>query len=66
MSFFKVDITLTENGLQNYDKVIEACFQYFQRLRDAGPQEYIANEIKNIGEMNFKFSDKRSAIDTCE
>jgi len=39
MTFLQVEIILTAKGLDNYELVLEAAFQYFQRLRDAGPQE---------------------------
>jgi len=36
-SNFYVDISLTKKGLENHEQVIEAVFQYAQRIRDAGP-----------------------------
>lgn len=36
-SVFEVNIKLTKKGLQNYQKVVEAVFQYAQRLRIKGP-----------------------------
>jgi insulysin len=37
ISAFMIDIYLTKKGLAQYERVIEAVFQYAQRLRDAGP-----------------------------
>jgi insulysin len=54
-STFSVDITLTKKGLENHEKVIEALFQYAQRIKDAGPQEYIFDECKDLGLMQFEF-----------
>lgn len=36
-SIFEVSITLSEKGLQNYQLVIEAVFEYAQMLERAGP-----------------------------
>jgi insulysin len=61
-SNFYIDITLTKKGLENYEKVIEAVFQYAQIVRDRGVQEYLFNEIKRVGEINFDFADKSSPM----
>lgn len=36
-SSFMVDISLTKKGLENYEKVLEAVFEYANRISDAGP-----------------------------
>ena len=41
ISTFRIEIVLTKKGLENYEKVVEACFQYGQKLKEMGPQEYI-------------------------
>ena len=64
-STFSVDITLTKKGLENYDKVIESIFQYAQKIREAGPQEFIFKECKDLGLMQFEFQDKGSGMNTC-
>lgn len=64
-SVLSCEITLTKKGLENYEKVAEAVFQYCQMLRDAGPQEYVFQEIRDLGEMQFKFADKTGPMRTC-
>lgn len=61
-STFSVDITLTKKGIENVEKVIEAVFQYAHIVRDRGVQEYVFDEIKRIGEINFDFVDKSSPM----
>ena len=61
-SNFNVDITLTKKGLQEYERVIEAVFQYSKIVRDRGAQEYIFNETKRVGEIEFDFLDKSNAL----
>jgi len=36
-STFQVEISLTIKGAENYESVIEAVFQYAQKIRDVGP-----------------------------
>jgi len=37
--------------------VVEAVFQFLSMLRQAGPQEYIHNEIKIIEDNEFRFQE---------
>jgi len=60
-----VDIHLTKKGLENYEKVVEAIFQFSQNVRDLGPQEYIYNENNDLGKMQFEFQDKQNAVNYC-
>ena len=62
ISAFMIDIYLTKKGLAEYERVIEAVFQYAQRLRDAGPQDYIFEEVRDSGLMNFEFQSKQNPM----
>ena len=62
-SAFLMDVTLTKKGLQEYERVVEAVFQYAQIVRDKGVQEYVFEECKRVGELNFDFADKSDPID---
>jgi len=61
-SNFYVDISLTKKGLENYEQVVEAVFQYAKTIRDAQPQEYIYKENNDLGKMQFEFQDKVNAL----
>ena len=50
-SNFYIDIYLTKKGLDNYERVLEAVFEYAQRLKEAAPQEYIYRENNDLGKM---------------
>jgi insulysin len=65
MSMFEIEVTLTKKGLQNWEQVIEITFKYLNNIREAGPQEYFFNECKDIGELSFKYADKKEAYTTC-
>eukprot|EP00906_Rhabdomonas_costata_P015196 RCo021846 len=56
-SLFTVDIELTAEGMEHAEEVISICFAYIEMLREAGFQEYIYEELKNIAEMNFRFAE---------
>jgi insulysin len=45
--------------VKEYETVIEALFQYLQKIRDVGPQEWVFNEVKDIGIMNYEFKSKQ-------
>lgn len=64
-SNFYIDISLTKKGLQNYEQVIEAVFQYANRIREVGPQQYIYQENNDLGKMQFEFSDKVNPVSYC-
>ena len=46
--------------------MVEATYKYLQNLRDAGPKEYLFNEMKDIGAMQFMFAEKNDSIATCK
>lgn len=62
-SDFCVDITLTKKGLENYENVVVAVFQYAQRLKEVGPKEYVFDENLKLGKTKFTFMDKEDPID---
>jgi insulysin len=62
-SNFNVDISLTKKGLQQYERVIEAVFEYARIVRDKGAQQYVFDETKRVCEIEFDFLDKTCALD---
>lgn len=63
LSTFEITINLTKKGIQNYEAVIEAYYQYIHKIKEVGPQEFYFQEQKDIGAMNFQFADKKDGID---
>ncbi|XP_065058104.1 insulin-degrading enzyme-like [Rhopilema esculentum] len=59
-SFFVVNMELTEDGIGHVDDIITSIFQYVNLLNDAGPQEWIFNEIKALDDMTFRYKDKET------
>ncbi|OJD16956.1 hypothetical protein AJ78_02938 [Emergomyces pasteurianus Ep9510] len=60
-AFFTISITLTEDGLNNYQEVIKTIFQYISLIKSRAPEEWIFQEMKNLAEVDFKFKQKSPA-----
>jgi len=56
---------LTDKGLEDFEKVIEAVFKYSQNIRNLGPQEYIFEEMQALGCASFEFQEKSDPMSTC-
>ena len=63
LSNFNLTITLTKKGLANTDKVLNAVFKYIQRLKEVGPQQWVFEEAKKIGNISFDFAEKGDGMD---
>ena len=64
-SWLEVEVNLTKKGFENYEKVIEATFQYMNKIREHGPQQWVFDEIKQQGDISFKFAEKGDISETC-
>ena len=60
-SFFEVDISLTPEGLKNYRDVVKIVFQYISMMKENPPLEWMHEEMKNMGEVDFRFRQKSPA-----
>ncbi|KAL0048825.1 hypothetical protein WJX82_000128 [Trebouxia sp. C0006] len=64
---FEVHITLTEAGLNaepgNGLAPMGLLFQFLSLLKEAGPQQWVFDELANIAQMRFKFAEEE---DACE
>ncbi|XP_029496768.1 insulin-degrading enzyme-like isoform X2 [Oncorhynchus nerka] len=56
--FFIINVDLTEEGLLHVDDIIFHMFQYVQKLRTEGPQEWVFQECKDLNTVAFRFKDK--------
>lgn len=45
------------------DEVVDTIYQYVAMLREAGPQEYVWQELRTMSELQFRFKEKGSATD---
>ncbi|XP_041865501.1 insulin-degrading enzyme-like [Melanotaenia boesemani] len=56
--FFTIKMDLTEEGLLHVEDIIFHMFQYIQKLRTEGPQEWVFEECKDLRKIAFRFKDK--------
>ena len=60
-AFFEIEIRLTPDGLKRYQEVVKTVFQYISLMRDNPPLQWMFDEQKNMGEVEFKFMQKSPA-----
>eukprot|EP01018_Ginkgo_biloba_P028828 Gb_06507 [translate_table: standard] len=60
---FVVSVELTDSGLEKVLEVIGLLYQYVQMLREVGPQEWAFQELKNIGNLEFRFMEEMAQDD---
>jgi nardilysin len=61
-ALFSISITLTDTGLVNIDQILEATFSYLLLLNKEGANEKLYNELKQIKENSFRFSEEMKSI----
>lgn len=64
-SNLNIDISLTKKGLIEHERVIEALFQYAHIVKERGVQDYVFDEYKRVGELEFDFLDKSKPLNYC-
>lgn len=62
-SIFTIKLELTEVGLANIEEVMAVLFAYIDLLSKSGPQKWVQDELKTVGDLQFKFLSKRNPMD---
>ncbi|XP_043528977.1 nardilysin-like [Frieseomelitta varia] len=57
-ALFSLSLMLTEQGHKHLPEVLNAVFSFINLMRREGPQKEIYDEIHQIKEMNFRFTDE--------
>ncbi|MGS2723662.1 insulinase family protein [Porticoccus sp. GXU_MW_L64] len=57
---FLIYIVLTEQGVAHQDEIIAATFDQIALVKKEGVKEWRYNELKNLRELGFRFSENRS------
>ncbi|KAF6035302.1 NRD1 [Bugula neritina] len=65
-ALFEVNITLTDEGLRNYEEVIKVVFEYLTLLREVGASVQIYNQIKLVEDNDFRWKEKVDPWDYAE
>eukprot|EP01130_Rhizamoeba_saxonica_P017049 TRINITY_DN8087_c0_g1_i1.p1 TRINITY_DN8087_c0_g1~~TRINITY_DN8087_c0_g1_i1.p1 ORF type:complete len:682 (+),score=117.87 TRINITY_DN8087_c0_g1_i1:38-2047(+) len=63
---FLISVTLTDEGYENWEEIIQIIFQYIQILKNEGVKEWIVNEIKDLNNMKFNTASKLPAYSTVQ
>lgn len=58
-----LSIELTSKGVQEYEKVIERCFEALATLKLSGIPRYIFDEVCQIEELRYKFQSRQAVFD---
>jgi secreted Zn-dependent insulinase-like peptidase len=62
--WFSLSINLTPEGYEQQESVIAAVFAAIERLQTQGLNQWRFTELKKLADIQFKFSEKGSAINT--
>lgn len=65
-SLFSIVISLTEDGFDHLDDVLEAIFSYLKLLQKTRSNESLFREIQQIEANSFKFANDINALDNVE
>lgn len=57
-----VNLTLTDQGLDQFEEVLLAVFQYIYMLQAKGVQKQYFDEMKTIEETKFRFKEKVTSM----
>ncbi|GBP10041.1 Insulin-degrading enzyme [Eumeta japonica] len=60
--FCGVQMDLTEEGMEHVDDIIKLMFQYFDMVKDEGPQRWIWEELRDLMAMEFRFKDTQEPL----
>lgn len=61
--FLRVQVELTDEGLQKQDEIIAAVFSYVDLIKKKGINKNYFNEFKAIAEKNFTYGPKPQPLD---
>lgn len=59
---FSVSISLTEQGLVDYSRVVELFFSYMNMLREQGAQQWLYEEQARLADLGFRFQERVEPI----
>ena len=54
---FVVSFNLTEEGVQQVDELIKIVYAYLNRVKENGINEWLFDELREIGKLEFRFAD---------
>lgn len=61
---FTIDISLTEDGVKNYEKVIAHCFEGINLLKERGIPRAIFDEMQNIATVSYEYQSRQDVFES--
>lgn len=61
-ALFSVQISLTEKGAANPDRILQLLFSYVDMLRAEGPQKWLYDEQSRLAELSFRFREQANPM----
>ncbi len=61
-ALFSVTVSLTEQGVAEYERVLQEVFAYLAMLRETGPRERIYQEQSSLAKLAFRFREPTAPI----
>ncbi|GAA5953870.1 hypothetical protein JCM3765_000674 [Sporobolomyces pararoseus] len=62
--FFKINVDLTREGLENYEEIAEIVFGYIKLLSENTPSESSFREVSQLSKLGFRFKESSSPSNT--
>ncbi|TKR69938.1 hypothetical protein L596_022023 [Steinernema carpocapsae] len=60
IAFLTATISLTDEGLQHVEEIIELFFHLVGSIKASGVQQWLHDELANIGKIKFSYSEQNS------
>ena len=58
-STFQINVSLTQDGTEHIDEITEQLFSYIHVIKNEGIQEWVFEELKQLGKLHFTFQEGR-------
>lgn len=62
-ALFSVDVSLTERGAAEHERVLQQVFAYLAMLRETGPRERLYAEQSSLAKLAFRFREATNPLD---
>ena len=62
-ALFSVNVSLTERGVAQHERVLQQVFAYLRMLRETGPRERLYAEQSSLAKLAFRFREPTNPID---
>ena len=63
---FSVNVSLTERGAAEHERVLQQVFAYLDMLRETGPRERLYAEQSSLAELAFRFREPHESDRLCQ